>query len=98
MADHEMDLRRGVIEHQLRCICEPSQVLGRYFYESSAVAAFKEHLKAKDVKPPVNHEIVMRDNLLRGGVTCGCTCDGTDLGRFSDEKSAVLAWRKHSGK
>lgn len=99
MADHEIDLRRGIITHELRCICQPDEVLGRFGYESSAQAAFKSHLKAVGVKPPVNHEIRLRDHLLTGGAWCGCSCDDSvDLGHFSDKKSAVLAWRKHSGK
>jgi hypothetical protein len=97
MADHEIDLRSGLLDYELRCICEPGMVLGTYFLESSAKDHFKKHLKAKDVKPPVNHEIVLHGKLLSSGTTCGCAC-GTDLGGFSSEASAILAWRKHSGK
>ena len=96
MADHEMDLRAGLIEYQLRCICEPGAVIGSYFLESSANAAFKAHLKAKDVKPPIDHRIILRNRFL-SGAACSCSC-GEDLGTFSSEKSAILAWRKHSGK
>ncbi len=97
MADHEIDLRSGLLDYELRCICEPGTVLGTFLLESSAKEGFKRHLKAKDVKPPTNHEILLRGNLLLPGASCGCSC-GTDLGRFSSEKSAILAWRKHSGK
>ena len=97
MADHEIDLRSGLLDYELRCICEPGTVLGTYFLESSAKNHFKKHLKAKDVKPPVNHEIRLHDNLLLPGTKCGCLC-GAELGGFSSETSAILAWRKHSSK
>lgn len=96
MADHEMDLRGGLLEYELRCICEPGTVIGRFFLESSAKDGFKGHLKAKDVKPPVDHQIVLRNKLFSGS-SCRCSC-GEDLGGFTSEKSAILAWRKHSGK
>ncbi len=97
MADHEIDLRGGMLEYELRCICEPGAPLGTFLLESSARDAFKAHLKAKDVKPPVNHEIALRNKLLLPGVKCGCIC-GKDLGEFSSEESAILAWRKHANK
>ena len=97
MADHEMDLRGGIPTWELRCICEPGTVIGKFLYHSSAKAAFTGHLKTKDVKPPVDHQIRLSDHLVLPGYHCGCSC-GEDLGEFSNETSAIRAWRNHSKK
>jgi hypothetical protein len=99
MADHEPIIRSSGLEWIARCTCEPSTSLGSYFLNSSAAAAHEAHKTEVGVKPPKNHEIILREHLLSSGVSCACTCDpDDDLGSFSKVESAVLAWRKHSGK
>jgi hypothetical protein len=97
MADHEIDLRKGLLEYELRCICKAGTVLGTFFQEASARAAFADHLAAMSTATPIVHEIVLNNHLLLPGVKCRCSC-GTELGGFSNETSAILAWRKHAGK
>jgi hypothetical protein len=98
MADHEPNIRQRLIEWEARCICAPKTSLGSFLFHESAVAAFEAHKTEVGVKPPVEHNILLHEDVLGSGVTCGCTCAGWTGGHFSKVESAVLAWRKHSNK